>query len=215
MKATVRRESVAGYATDETLTCGPKGHAIWRQRYRGSLQGQLYRLILNSCLCHFAPQNSPYGTAIWPVWQASTARLALSGRALLQPAACQPVGHCAHSRAHRSLSAGCGACRAAVAGLMCGFRLHVPVLPRRRQGCAPGEQPAFRAAAADACPGGRGAAGIRPPMATLAVVTRPAGRLQLVRSCPRRWRNGAGRGRAVRKTPFVYGFLRHFFCESE
>lgn len=196
---------------DETLACGPKAHAIWRQRYRGSLQGKLYRLILNSCLCHFAPQNSPYGTAIWPVSQACTARLALPGRGLLQPAACQPVGHCAHSRAHRSLSAGCGACRAAVAELMCGFRLHVSVLPRRRQGCAPGEQPAFRAAAADAFPVGLGAAGIRPPMATLAVVTRPGGRLRLVSSCPRRWRNGAGRGCSVRKTPFVCGFSRHFF----
>lgn len=158
-----------------------------------------------------ALQNSPYGTAIWPVWQACTARLVLSGRGLLQPAACQPVGQCAHSRAHRSLSAGCGACRAAVAGLMCGFRLHVAVVPCRRQGCAPGEQPAFRSAAADAFPGGRGAAGIRPPMATLAVATRSAGRLRLVSSCPRRWRNGAGRGCAVRKTPFVCGFSRHFF----
>lgn len=196
---------------DETLASGPKEHAIWRQRYRGSLQGKLYRLILNSCLCHFALQNSPYGTAIWPVWQACTARFALPGRGLLQPAACQPVGQCAHSRAHRSLSAGCGACRAAVAGLMCGFRQRVPVLPRRRQGCAPGEQPAFRPTAADACPGGRGAAGIRPPMATLAVVTRPGVRLRLVSSSLRRWRYGAGRGCAVRKTPFVCGFSRHFF----
>lgn len=44
-----------------------------------------------------------------------------------------------------------------------------------------------------------------------AVVTRPGVRLRLVSSCPRRWRNGAGRGCAVRKTPFVCGFSRHFF----
>ena len=44
------RESVAGYATDETLACGPKEHTRWWQRYRGHLQGQLYRLILNSYL---------------------------------------------------------------------------------------------------------------------------------------------------------------------
>lgn len=196
---------------DETLACGPKAHAIWRQRYRGSLQGKLYRLILNSCLCHFAPQNSPYGTAIWPVWQACTARLVLSGRGLLQPAACQPVGQCAHSRPHRSLSAGCGACRAAVAGLMCGFRLHVAVVHCRRHGCAPVGGLSFRGAAADAFPVGLGAEGIRPPVATLAVATRPGVRLRLVSSCPRRWRNGAGRGCAVRKTPFVCGFSRHFF----
>nr|DAV99794.1 MAG TPA: hypothetical protein [Caudoviricetes sp.] len=45
MHAKVRRESVAGYATDETLVCGPKGHTRWWQRYRGHLQGLLYRLI--------------------------------------------------------------------------------------------------------------------------------------------------------------------------
>ena len=50
MHATVRRESVAGYATDETLVCGPKEHTRWWQRYRGHLQGLLYRLILNSYL---------------------------------------------------------------------------------------------------------------------------------------------------------------------
>ena len=33
----VRRESVAGYATDETLVCGPKEHTRWWQRYRGQL----------------------------------------------------------------------------------------------------------------------------------------------------------------------------------
>lgn len=43
------------------------------------------------------------------------------------------------------------------------------------------------------------------------VVTRPGGRLRLVSSSPRRWCNGAGRGCAVRKTPFVCGFSRHFF----
>ena len=48
MHAKVRRESVAGYATDETLVCGPKEHTRWWQRYRGHLQGILYRLILNS-----------------------------------------------------------------------------------------------------------------------------------------------------------------------
>ena len=48
--AKVRRESVAGYATDETLVCGPKEHTRWWQRYRGQLQGLLYRLILNSYL---------------------------------------------------------------------------------------------------------------------------------------------------------------------
>ena len=45
MHAKVRRESVAGYATDETLVCGPKEHTRWWQRYRGQLQGILYRLI--------------------------------------------------------------------------------------------------------------------------------------------------------------------------
>ena len=50
MHAKVRRESVAGYATDETLACGPKEHTRWWQRYRGHLQGLLYRLILNSYL---------------------------------------------------------------------------------------------------------------------------------------------------------------------
>ena len=50
MHAKVRRESVAGYATDETLVCGPKEHTRWWQRYRGHLQGLLYRLILNSYL---------------------------------------------------------------------------------------------------------------------------------------------------------------------
>mgnify|MGYP007110343094 FL=1 len=50
MHAKVRRESVAGYATDETLVCGPKEHTRWSQRYSGHLQGLLYRLILNSYL---------------------------------------------------------------------------------------------------------------------------------------------------------------------
>ena len=50
MHAKVRRESVAGYATDETLVCGPKEHTRWWQRYRGHLQGLLYRLILKSYL---------------------------------------------------------------------------------------------------------------------------------------------------------------------
>ena len=50
MHAKVRRESVAGYATDETLVCGPKEHTRWWQRYKGHLQGLLYRLILNSYL---------------------------------------------------------------------------------------------------------------------------------------------------------------------
>ena len=50
MHAKVRRESVAGYATDETLVCGPKEHTRWWQRCRGHLQGLLYRLILNSYL---------------------------------------------------------------------------------------------------------------------------------------------------------------------
>ena len=50
MHAKVRRGSVAGYATDETLVCGPKEHTRWWQRYRGHLQGLLYRLILNSYL---------------------------------------------------------------------------------------------------------------------------------------------------------------------
>ena len=48
--AKVRRESVAGYATDETLVCVPKEHTRWWQRYRCHLQGLLYRLILNSYL---------------------------------------------------------------------------------------------------------------------------------------------------------------------
>lgn len=166
---------------------------------------------MNSCLCHFAPQNSPYGTAIWPVWQARTARLALPGRGLLQPAACQPVGHCAYSRPHRSLSAGCGACRAAVAGLMCGFRLHVPVLPCRRQGCAPGGRPEFSWGCRRRFPRWPWRRGHQAASGHGAVVTRPGVRLRLVSSCPRRWRNGAGRGCAVRKTPFVCGFSRHFF----
>ena len=50
MHAKVRRGSVAGYATDENLVCGPKEHTRWWQRYRGHLQGILYRLILNSYL---------------------------------------------------------------------------------------------------------------------------------------------------------------------
>ncbi len=50
MHAKVRRESVAGYATDETLVCGPKERTRWLQRYRCHLQGLLYRLILNSYL---------------------------------------------------------------------------------------------------------------------------------------------------------------------
>ena len=50
MHATVRRESVAGYATDETLVCGPKEHTRWWQRYRGHLQGLLYRLIFEQLL---------------------------------------------------------------------------------------------------------------------------------------------------------------------
>ena len=50
MHAKVRRESVAGYATDETWVCGPKEHTRWWQRYRGHMQGLLYRLILNSYL---------------------------------------------------------------------------------------------------------------------------------------------------------------------
>mgnify|MGYP001720265881 FL=1 len=53
MHAKVRRESVAGYATDETLACGPKEHTRWWQRYRGHLQGLLYRLILNSYLHNY------------------------------------------------------------------------------------------------------------------------------------------------------------------
>ena len=55
MHAKVRRESVAGYATDETLACGPKEHTRWWQRYRGHLQGLLYRLILNSYLMPSLP----------------------------------------------------------------------------------------------------------------------------------------------------------------
>ena len=50
MHAKVRRERVAGYATDETLVCCPKEHTRWWQRYSGHLQGLLYRLILNSYL---------------------------------------------------------------------------------------------------------------------------------------------------------------------
>ena len=50
MHAKVRRESLAGYATHETLVCGPKEHTRWWQRYRGQLQGLLYRFILNSYL---------------------------------------------------------------------------------------------------------------------------------------------------------------------
>ena len=50
MHAKVRRESVAGYATDETLVCCTKEHTRWWQRYSGHLQGLLYRLILNSYL---------------------------------------------------------------------------------------------------------------------------------------------------------------------
>ena len=56
--ATVRRESVAGYATDETLACGPNGHTRWWQRYRGHLQVQLQRLMLNRYLiCPREPCN--------------------------------------------------------------------------------------------------------------------------------------------------------------
>ena len=53
MHGKVRRESVAGYATDETLVCGPKEHTRWWQRYGRHLQGLLYRLILNSYLSSF------------------------------------------------------------------------------------------------------------------------------------------------------------------
>ena len=112
----------------------------------------------------------PFRAAKQPVWHCNMARLAglygPFGIAGPRPAACQPVGQCAHSRAHRSLSAGCGACRAAVAGLMCGFRLHVAVVPCRRHGCAPVGGLSFRGAAADAFPVGLGAEGIRPPVAT-------------------------------------------------
>ena len=41
MHGKVRRESVAGYATDETLACGPKEHTRWWQRYRGHLNSYL------------------------------------------------------------------------------------------------------------------------------------------------------------------------------
>ena len=60
MHATVRRESVAGYATDETLVCGPKEHTRWWQRYRGHLQGLLYRLILNSYLQYSVGSKALY-----------------------------------------------------------------------------------------------------------------------------------------------------------
>ena len=65
MHAKVRRESVAGYATDETLVCGPKEHTRWWQRYRGHLQGLLYRLILNSYL--FIRHNDCILQAFMPV----------------------------------------------------------------------------------------------------------------------------------------------------
>lgn len=196
---------------DETLACGPKGHAIWRQRYRGSLQGKLYRLILNSCLCHFAPQNSPYGTAIWPVWQARTARLALPGRGLLQPAACQPVGQCAHSRAHRSLSAGCGGVprRPGRAYVWLSAARGGRALPSAR--VCPRGRPEFSWGCRRRFPRWPWRRGHQAAHGHGAVVTRPGGRLRLVSSSPRRWCNGAGRGCAVRKTPFVCGFSRHFF----
>ena len=60
MHAKVRRESVAGYATDETLVCGPKEHTRWWQRHRGHLQGLLYRLILNSYLQYSVGSKALY-----------------------------------------------------------------------------------------------------------------------------------------------------------
>ncbi len=41
--------------SDETLACGPKEHTRWWQRYRGHLQGLLYRLILNIYLMPSLP----------------------------------------------------------------------------------------------------------------------------------------------------------------
>ena len=60
MPAKVRRERVAGYATDETLVCGPKEHTRWWQRYRGHLQGLLYRLILDSYLQYSVGSKALY-----------------------------------------------------------------------------------------------------------------------------------------------------------
>ena len=79
MHAKVRRESVAGYATDETFVCGPKGHTRWWQRYRGHLQGLLYRLILNSylylllqsCLSSFHTVNLGVVIGLFTVGKAS------------------------------------------------------------------------------------------------------------------------------------------------
>ena len=60
MHAKVRKESVAGYANDETLACGPQDHTRWRQIYSGHMQGLLYRLVLNSCL---PPPNGIFAVA--------------------------------------------------------------------------------------------------------------------------------------------------------
>ena len=49
MHAKVRRGSVAGYATDETLACGPKEHTRWWQRYRGHLQEDGGKDIEDTC----------------------------------------------------------------------------------------------------------------------------------------------------------------------
>lgn len=60
MHAKVRKESLAGYATYETLVCGPQDHTIWRQIYSGHMQGLLYRFVLNSCL---PPPNGIFAVA--------------------------------------------------------------------------------------------------------------------------------------------------------
>ena len=46
MHAKVRRESVAGYATDETLACGPKGHTRWWMTLARSIVSVDFELLL-------------------------------------------------------------------------------------------------------------------------------------------------------------------------
>ncbi len=60
MHAKVRKESGAGYATYETLVCGPQERTRWRQIYSGHMQGLLYWLVLNSCL---PPPNGIFAVA--------------------------------------------------------------------------------------------------------------------------------------------------------
>ena len=92
MHAKVRRGSVAGYATDETLACGPKEHTRWWQRYRGHMQGQLYRLILNSCLSSCSRLIAIKLCAI-SVMHAKVRRGSVAGYATDETLACGPKEH--------------------------------------------------------------------------------------------------------------------------